>query len=297
MILISFNMKAQINTETISADLGDNPIPINAVEQIPLPESCKDVAKKFQIDCLMGMINSHIKSNLIYPEDAKKIKAESRVITSFNIDEKGNIIKLEVFADNRELKKVFENEAKRIINLLPKFIPGMDKNKIVSVSIVIPIEFKLNENNINKSETKYTNTNTNTYEEKPSFEEIDETPIPISVVEQIPLFSSCEKIEKREQFKCFEEEIKKHIDNNLKYPKEAKKENLERKVHVLFDIDKEGVIINLIVKPLKKDKFDTLFEEEAKRIIKKLPKFIPGKQRNKPVVVRYVVPIIFKIKK
>ena len=169
----------------------------------------------------------------------------------------------------------------------------MDKNKIVSVSIVIPIEFKLNENNINKSETKYTNT----YEEKPSFEEIDETPIPISVVEQIPLFSSCEKIEKREQLKCFEEEIKKHIDNNLKYPKEAKKENLERKVHVLFDIDKEGAIINLIVKPLKKDKFDTLFEEEAKRIINKLPKFIPGKQRNKPVVVRYVVPIIFKIKK
>lgn len=293
MILLSFNMKAQINTETISTDLGDSPIPINAVEQIPLPESCKDVVKKFQIDCLMEMINSHIKSNLIYPEDAKKVKAESIVITSFNIDEKGNIIKLEVSVSNKAFKKVFENEAKRIINLLPKFIPGMDKNKIVSVSIVIPIEFKLNENKINKSETEYTTT----YEEKPSFEEIDETPVPISVVEQIPLFSSCEKIEKREQIKCFEEEIKKHIDNNLKYPKEAKKENLERKVHVLFDIDKEGTIINLIVKPLKNDKFDTLFEEEAKRIINKLPKFIPGKQRNKPVVVRYVVPVIFKIKK
>lgn len=293
MILLSFNMKAQINTETISADLGDGPIPINAVEQIPLPESCKDVAKKFQIDCLMGMINSHIKNNLVYPEDAKKIKAESRVMTSFNIDEKGNIIKLEVRASNMAFKKVFENEAKRIINLLPKFIPGMDKNKIVSVSIAIPIEFKLNENKINKSEAEYTNT----YEEKPSFEEIDETPIPISVVEQIPLFSSCEKIEKREQFKCFEEEINKHIDNNLKYPKEPKKENLERKVYVLFDIDKEGTIVNLIVKPLKKDKFDTLFEEEAKRIINKLPKFIPGKQRNKPVVVRCVVPIMFKIKK
>lgn len=293
MILLSFNMKAQINTETISTDLGDSPLPINAVEQIPLPESCKDVVKKFQIDCLMEMINSHIKSNLIYPEDAKKVKAESIVITSFNIDEKGNIIKLEVSVSNKAFKKVFENEAKRIINLLPKFIPGMDKNKIVSVSIVIPIEFKLNENKINKSETEYTTT----YEEKPSFEEIDETPVPISVVEQIPLFSSCEKIEKREQIKCFEEEIKKHIDNNLKYPKEAKKENLERKVHVLFDIDKEGTIINLIVKPLKNDKFDTLFEEEAKRTINKLPKFIPGKQRNKPVVVRYVVPVIFKIKK
>ena len=293
MILLSFNMKAQINTETISADLGDDPIPINAVEQIPLPESCKDVAKKFQIDCLMGMINSHIKSNLIYPEDAKKIKAESRVITSFNIDEKGNIIKLEVFADNRELKKVFENEAKRIINLLPKFIPGMDKNKIVSVSIVIPIEFKLND----KKENKIEKEQINAYEEKHSFEEIDETPIPISVVEQVPLFISCEKIEKKEQFKCFQEEIKKHIENNLKYPKEAKKEKLERKVHVLFDIDKEGVIINLMVKSLNKDKFDTLFEEEAKRIINKLPKFIPGKQRNKPVVVRYVVPVIFKIEK
>lgn len=46
MILLSYNMKAQINTETISADLGDGLIPINAVEQIPLPESCKDVAKK-----------------------------------------------------------------------------------------------------------------------------------------------------------------------------------------------------------------------------------------------------------
>lgn len=293
MILVSFNMKAQINTETISADLGDGPIPINAVEQIPLPESCKDVIKKFQIDCLMEMINSHIKSNLIYPEDAKQNNAESRVLTSFNIDENGNIVKLEVRANIGTYKKAFENEAKRIINLLPKFIPGMDKNKIVSVSIVIPIEFKLND----KKENKIEKEQINAYEEKPSFEEIDETPIPISVVEQVPLFISCEKIEKKEQFKCFQEEIKKHIENNLKYPKEAKKEKLERKVHVLFDIDKEGVIINLMVKSLNKDKFDTLFEEEAKRIINKLPKFIPGKQRNKPVVVRYVVPVIFKIEK
>jgi periplasmic protein TonB len=169
----------------------------------------------------------------------------------------------------------------------------MYKNKVVSVSIVIPIEFKLNENKINESEKEYKTT----YEEKPSSEEIDETPIPISVVEQIPLFSLCEKIEKREQFKCFEDELKKHIDNNLKYPKEVKKENLERKVDVLFDIDKDGAIINLIVKPMKKDKFDTLFEEEAKRIINKLPKFIPGKQRDKPVVVRYVVTIIFPLHK
>ena len=119
--------------------------------------------------------------------------------------------------------------------------------------------------------------------------------IPFAVVEQIPLFESCKNVEKLLQNECFQEEIRKHIKTNLKYPKEAKKNKIECKVSTLFDIDINGTIINLKVRSSNKNDYNLLFEKEAKRIVNKFPKFIPAKQRGKAVKVRYSIPINFKL--
>lgn len=122
---------------------------------------------------------------------------------------------------------------------------------------------------------------------------IDEA-IPFQVVEQIPLFKNCKTIEKKEQMNCFYEEMEKHVKKHLKYPKEAKKNNIENRVSVHFEIDKNGKVTNIQARG-KQTEFKSLFEEEAKRIISLLPDFIPAMQRKKPVVVKYAIPINFKL--
>ena len=122
---------------------------------------------------------------------------------------------------------------------------------------------------------------------------IDEA-IPFQVVEQIPLFKNCKTVEKKDQMNCFYEEMEKHVKKHLKYPKEAKKNNIESRVSVHFEIDKNGKVTNIQARG-KQTEFKSLFEEEAIRIISLLPDFIPATQRKKPVAVKYAIPITFKL--
>jgi len=122
---------------------------------------------------------------------------------------------------------------------------------------------------------------------------IDEA-IPFAVVEQIPLFENCKSVEKKNQMNCFYEEMEKHVKKHLKYPKEAKKDKIEDRVITVFEIDKQGKVTNIHARG-KKSNYKSLFEEEAKRIIQKLPLFSPGLQRGKAVIVKYSMPITFKL--
>jgi outer membrane biosynthesis protein TonB len=122
-----------------------------------------------------------------------------------------------------------------------------------------------------------------------------EETLPFAVVEQIPLFENCKNVEKKDQMNCFYEEMKKHVKKHLKYPKEAKDNKVDSRVVAIFDIDKNGKVINIRVRSNQKDNYKILFEEETKRIISLLPDFIPGTQRKKTVVVTYSIPVIFKL--
>lgn len=117
-------------------------------------------------------------------------------------------------------------------------------------------------------------------------------PIPFMVLEVPPQFKECKDIAKDKAKDCFYEQLNKHIKKNLKYPKEAKKNNIEGKVHVLFIINEEGKVTDL---KTKAPKGAQLLEAEAIRIIKKLPQFMPATQRGRKVRTSYAVPILFKL--
>lgn len=117
-------------------------------------------------------------------------------------------------------------------------------------------------------------------------------PIPFMVLEIAPQFKACKDIAKDQAKDCFYDQLNKHIKKNLKYPKEAKKNNIEGKVHVLFIINEEGKVTDL---KTKAQKGTELLEVEAIRIIKKLPQFIPATQRGRKVKTSYAIPIEFKL--
>jgi protein TonB len=116
--------------------------------------------------------------------------------------------------------------------------------------------------------------------------------VPFAVLEDIPLFPGCEKVARDKQKECFTEQMNKHIKKYFDYPSRAREDNIQGRVTVMFVIDKTGAVTNL---RLKGPKGGELLEGEAERIIRKLPKFIPGKQRGKAVSVSYAQPILFRL--
>lgn len=107
-----------------------------------------------------------------------------------------------------------------------------------------------------------------------------------------PQFLNCSGISKDRQSKCFNIEMSGHIEKNLKYPSQAITDKIEGRVWVSFIINKEGNVENIIPSGPKDGE---LLNEEAKRIISKLPKFTPGKNNGNNVHVKYGVLVSFSL--
>jgi len=83
----------------------------------------------------------------------------------------------------------------------------------------------------------------------------------------------------------------KYVNKNMRYPSQAKRMGIEGKVYVQFVVDKDGSITE--VQAIRG--IGAGCDEEAVRVIKGMPKWTPGKQRGRPVKVRMVLPIVFKL--
>lgn len=81
------------------------------------------------------------------------------------------------------------------------------------------------------------------------------------------------------------------VSKNMKYPSQARRMGIEGKVFVQFVVDKDGSLSD--VQAIKG--IGAGCDEEAVRVVKQAPKWSPGKQRGKPVRVRMVLPITFKL--
>lgn len=112
-------------------------------------------------------------------------------------------------------------------------------------------------------------------------------PEPI-VPEIIPLVRIAEKMP---EFVGGEKALYAFLSENVRYPKMALENNVEGKVFVEFIVNSDGTISD--VKVLRPAGFG--MDEEAKRVIKSMPKWIPGKQGGKEVRVMYVIPINFSL--
>jgi TonB family protein len=81
------------------------------------------------------------------------------------------------------------------------------------------------------------------------------------------------------------------LSNQLQFPKDAKGNYLEGKVIVGFIVSKEGYIVETKIEKSARKELD----EEAMRVVKLLPKWIPGKQDGNPIDVWFKLPINFEL--
>ena len=85
-------------------------------------------------------------------------------------------------------------------------------------------------------------------------------------------------------------EMTKFISKKFKLPKKDKKNGVKGIFYISFVVDEEGNIIN----PVIKKSISKTCDEEALRIMRKMPKWTPGKLDGKIVKVRINVPIRIK---
>lgn len=86
-------------------------------------------------------LHKFIKKHLTYPATAKANGVQGTVYIGFVIDEYGNIQNVTVKRGLADAK--LNAEALRIVNLMPRWIPGTQRGKAVKVKFTLPIKFKL----------------------------------------------------------------------------------------------------------------------------------------------------------
>ena len=78
--------------------------------------------------------------NLKYPKSARKNKIQGTVVVSFIVNKDGSIASTKV---STSADPVLDAEALRVMKMMPKWKPGMDRNKVCRTMIAVPVVFKL----------------------------------------------------------------------------------------------------------------------------------------------------------
>ncbi len=278
----SANSSNELNLENEQEDV----IKFSEVEEAPLYPDCitlnftKDKMRECTDEAIKMFSSSSFNTEL---SNDLGLTGYQRITSSFIIDKKGQIINIRVRAPHPRLK----DEAIRVINLLPKMKPGKVNGKAVSVSYLLPIIFKANpiesDNDSIISSDDYV----------PVLNVItgNKVEIPISVIENVPIFPGCDKGNNTERRMCMSRKITKLVQKefNTDLAGDLGLSGRQR-ISVIFKIDKKGNIVGVRARaPHPK------LKSEAIRVVNMLPKMKPGIHKGKAVVVPYSIPIVFQV--
>jgi hypothetical protein len=204
-----------------------------------------------------------------------KLSGFQRITSAFVINKNGNVVDIRVRAPHPQL----EDEAVRVISLLPKMEPGRQNGEAVSVSYLLPIIFKVQSDSFN-----------------PILNVVDvdgdNVEVSFSSVENTPIYPGCEKGNNEKRRRCMSEKIAKFVRKkfNTKLAEGIGLSGRQR-ISVIFKIDKLGDVVGVRARAPHPQ-----LEDEAIRVINLLPKMKPGMQIGKAVVVPYSLPINFEVK-
>ena len=113
---------------------------------------------------------------------------------------------------------------------------------------------------------------------EPQVQKVEENKV-FEVVEQMPAFPGGDS------------ELMKFLKENMKYPPIAAENGVQGRVVVGFVVEKDGSITDVRIEK----SIDPSLDREAQRVVKSMPRWIPGKQNGSPVRVKYRVPCLFRL--
>ena len=197
-------------------------------------------------------------SNLKYPDLAKQKKDVGICQIKFTVNTDGSLQNISIVKPTNGCLEC-DQEAKRLISIMPKWKPALKNGKPIVFDHGVALNFSL-EKDQPKPDTK---------------NEI------YTVTEEMP------------QFPGGEIETNKFILKNLVIPASVKTNNTPGKCFVKFVVTKDGRIRDINI--LKGVPNCPECDEEAKKVIAKMPKWIPGKHNGIPVSVYFTKSINFTL--
>ncbi|WP_375323418.1 TonB family protein [Flagellimonas sp. GZD32] len=267
LVYTSCEVGKEDNSQEIdsSVPLKAQKLSFNEVDEVPIFPGCEDAADKKA--CFQEKMQAHIRKNFHYPEVAQEQGIQGRVAILINIGMDGLINDIKLKGSN----SLLNDEARRIMEKLPKMQPGIDQGQETEVLYSIPITFKLSDSDeVDKSADKNSES------------------VPFAVIDEVPVFPGCEDAVDKKA--CFQEKMVEHIRKHFRYPEAAQEQGIQGRVALLFTIDTNGEITSI-----KKRGPDQLLEDEAVRIIERLPSMQPGKHQGQVVKVPFSIPITFRL--
>lgn len=269
---IRYDQKERTNLKIVMDDQWQNPPsndPNNPVFEVV------EIMPEFPDGGMSGLMQ-FLSKNIQYPINAQKNHTQGRVTVQFVVNKDGSISEPKII---RGVDPDLDGEAIRVISLMPKWKPGMQKGQPVRVKYTVPVMFRLSDNG-QKEEYK-------------PIPKIDETVVVGDASKQAPAEEDpvFEVVENMPEFAGGMGGLMQYLSKNIKYPVEAQKAGIQGRVIMQVIIDKNGNVTN----PKVTQPVDPLLDTEAIRVTASMPKWKPGTQRGMPVNVKYTFPIVFRL--
>lgn len=139
LLIAFFSISCFAQEETSLIDENSDTLTLEIVDVPPTSTNCLGESKKEKSNCFDQKMNEHLRKHFKYPNKAAEDNIQGKVIVSFVINKEGKVVDIQTNGGHKLLQK----EARRIIALLPKFIPAVKNGKPVNIMYSIPINFKL----------------------------------------------------------------------------------------------------------------------------------------------------------
>lgn len=247
--------------------------------------------------------------NIKYPKEARDSNVQGGLQVEFIIDKNGKVKEPKVTIG---LGHGCDEEVIRVLKLMndepQMWLAGEDRGEAVNVRVWKFIYFKLPPNGVEMKDIKeelLTKPKTRTSLKPTAYQRIAKNKIELNrdandeiftVVENMPVFPGCDSLQtESERKQCTERNLLKYMYQNIKYPDAARENGVEGLIVVQFVIEKDGSVSRLNVLKSIGSGCDFEVIRVLNTFIEKGMKWTPGMQRNQPVLVRYNLPIRFKL--
>lgn len=211
-----------------------------------------------------------LKLKEFYTKEVSKLSSDyiigKRCYVTFILTKEGFVKKARVVRGTGNEK--VDAKAIEIVENSVKWKPGKQRGQAVHVSYTVPVNFGEKDKK-NKARAK----------EYKGLSKYKGEDVHV-MVDQMPIFPGGHLA------------LQEFIENEVKYPAEAKKNGIEGKVYITFLVNKAGEVDQAHVVRGVEDSLD----EEALRVVNLIPKWKPGTEKGKVVNVNYTVPINFALK-
>lgn len=265
-------------------------VPYAVVEEVPTIEDCKNLSSNQERKvCLSDFIASHVSQNFNKNlANSLGLTGRQRINVIFKINEEGEVVSIKSRAGHEAL----EEEAIRVLGLLPKFEPGKQKGKTVTVPYSLPIVFEVSSNSNDRPNNSSGGISSERMKELQEQYKNEMNEVPFSVVEVPPTSDKCgNELLQNDRRSCLSNEINEFVTNNFNQSIASQNALKGRqRIMVIFKINKNGDVVDVQARA----KHPSL-EAEAIRVVKSLPKFVPGKHNGKEIIVSYSLPIAFSV--